>query len=305
MKRSRYRAKMSTEAVIFHSINYTILGLLCVVMVYPMLNTLAVSLNDGLDAVRGGIRLWPRRFTLENYRTVLGMHTIVDAFMMSIYRTVVQVVTNVIVTSMLAFALSRKEFRPGKAISFIFVLTMYFNAGLIPHFILIQSLGMVNTFSVYWVPNMISAFNLIIMRTYMKTISESLIESARLDGASDFRTYLQIIMPLSKPVLATVALFVAVGAWNTWFDAFIFNSGVQRLSVLQFELQRVLSSAMMQGQQAGQAAQAAQAGMGFSMVTPQSIRATITIVAALPILLVYPFLQKYFVHGVQLGGVKE
>ncbi|GAB6090576.1 carbohydrate ABC transporter permease [Spirochaeta dissipatitropha] len=299
------RIKVSSEAVIFHTVNYTILGLLCIVMVYPMLNTLAVSFNDGLDAVRGGIRIWPRTFTLENYRTVLRMHTILDAFMMSVYRTVVQVITNVLFTSMLAFALSRKEFRFRRSFSMVFVLTMYFHAGLIPHFILIQSLGMVGTFSVYWVPTIISAFNLIIMRTYMGTISESLVESARMDGASDFRVYWQIIMPLSKPVLATVALFVAVGAWNTWFDAFIYNSGVQRLSVLQFELQRVLASAMMQGQQAGQAAsQAAQAGLGLSMVTPQSIRATITIVAALPILIVYPFLQRYFVQGIQLGGIK-
>ncbi|MFW6363256.1 MAG: carbohydrate ABC transporter permease [Spirochaeta sp.] len=306
MKANRARIKIISEPFIFHSVNYLILGLLSIIMLYPMLNTLAVSFNDGLDAVRGGIRLWPRTFTLENYRTVLRMHTIRDAFMMSVYRTVVQVATNVLVTSMLAFALSRREFRFRRPISLVFVLTMYFHAGLIPQFILFQSLGLVNTFSVYWVPTIISAFNLIIMRTYMRSISESLVESARLDGASDFRIYWQIIMPLSKPVLATVALFVAVGAWNTWFDAFIYNSGVQRLSVLQYELQRVLASAMMQGQQAGQASsQAAQAGMGLSMVTPQSIRATITIVAAVPILIVYPFLQRYFVHGVQLGGVKE
>jgi len=305
MKLLKIRAKLTTEALVFHFFNYSFLLLLCVAMVYPMLNTLAVSLNDGLDAVRGGIRLWPRRFTLDNYRTVLGMHTIMDAFMVSISRTLVQVVTNVFVTSMIAYALSRREYRLGRPIALVFVLTMYFNAGLIPNFILIQSLGMVNTFQVYWVPNMISAFNLIMMRTYMRSISESLIESAKLDGASEFRIYWQIIMPLSKPVLATIALFVAVGAWNTWFDAFIFNSGNQSLSVLQFELQRVLQSAMMQGQQSGQAAQAAQASLGLTMVTPQSIRATITIVAAIPILLVFPFLQKYFVHGVQLGGLKE
>ncbi|MBN2658266.1 MAG: carbohydrate ABC transporter permease [Spirochaetales bacterium] len=299
------RGKLHAEPLIFHTLNYVFLALLCIAMLYPIVNTIAVSFNDGLDAVRGGIGLWPRAFTLDNYRTVLGMHTILDAFWMSVYRTVVQVVTNIVVTSMLAFALSRREFKPGRPIALIFVLTMYFNAGLIPNFILIQSLGMVNSFAVYWVPTMISAFNLIIMRTYMRTIPEALLESAKLDGASDFRIYLQIVMPLSKPVLATVALFVAVGAWNTWFDAFIYNSGSQRLSVLQYELQRVLASAMMQGQQSSQSSQAAQAGMGLSMVTPQTIRATITVVAAVPILIVYPFLQRYFVHGVQLGGVKE
>lgn len=302
-KDKKIRKKPSKEAVIFHTINYTLLALLSIVMIYPMLNTLAISLNEGLDAVRGGITIWPRAFTFENFIAVFQVHTIPPAFMMSVYRTVVQVVTNLIVTSMLAYTLSRNDYMLRRPISLIFVLTMYFNAGLIPHFILIQNLGMVNTFAVYWVPNMISAFNLLILRTTMKALPESLIESAKIDGAREFRIYAQIIMPLCKPTLATIALFVAVGAWNSWFDAFIFNSGAQNLSVLQFELQRFLSAAMGIGQ--GGQGGAAGADLGMAMVTPQSIRAAVTIVAAVPVLAVFPFLQKYFVTGVTLGGVKE
>ena len=298
------RKQFSIEPIIFHTINYTILAGLCVFMLYPMLNTLAVSFNDGLDAVRGGIGIWPRVFSLQNYQTVFGMSTLITAFRVTVARTLVQTFANLLVTSMLAYALSRKEYIFRRPIAIIFVITMYFHAGLIPHFILIQSLGLLNSFHVYWIPTLISAFNLIILRTYMRSIPEALTESAKLDGASDFRIYWQIIMPLTKPALATIALFVAVGAWNSWFDAFIFNGGSPHLTVLQFELQRLLASAMMAGQ-TSPAADAARAGVGLAQVTPQSLRAAVAIVASVPILLVYPFLQRYFVHGVQLGGVKE
>jgi len=299
------RKAIQWEPIIFHTINYGLLLLLCVVMIYPMLNTVALSFNEGMDAVRGGIRIWPRVFTLENYGVVFARQSIQTGLQISILRTVVSVVTNILVTSMLAFALSRPEFVLRKLISVVFVVTMYLQVGLIPWFILNNNiLGMGNTFAIYWVPTMISAFNLIVIRTYMKSVSESLVESARLDGASDFRIYAQIIMPLCKPTLATIALFVAVGAWNAWFDAFIFNSGSPHLTVLQFELMTVLNQAMMAGAAAGNQAIAAEAGAA-AMITPGAIRAAITVVAAVPILLVYPFMQRYFVHGIQLGGVKE
>jgi len=302
----RFLRRFQIEPVVFTILNYTFLVLLCALMLYPMLNTLAVSFNDALDAIRGGIRIWPREFTTHNYRVVFNMHTIYTAFFNSFNRTWISVILNLAFTSMLAFALSRQEFIFRKVITVIFVLTMYFDPGLIPGFLLIQSLGLLNSFHVYWVPGLISAFNLIIMRTYIKGIPESLIESARLDGAGDFRIYLQIILPLCKPVLATIALFVAVGSWNAWFDNFLFNSASPHLNVLQFELQRLLSSAMATGAAAGnQATQQAQATAGLSVVTPQVLRATITIVTAIPILVVYPFLQRYFVAGVKLGGVKE
>jgi len=275
-------------------------------MLYPMLNTLAISFSDSMEAIRG-VRLLPRGFTTYNYSVVLNMHSIYTSFQNSVMRTVVNVVTNILFTSMLAYVLSRPEFIFRKFITIVFVLTMYFDAGLIPNFFLIRTLGMMDSFHVYWVPNIIAAFNLIVMRTYFKGIPESLIESARLDGAGDFRIYWQIIMPLSKPVLATIALFVAVGNWNAWFDNFVYNNASQHLSLLQYELQKLLASAMQAGAQAGQAtaADAAAGAMGMTVVTSLVIRATITIVAAVPVLLVYPFLQKYFVAGVKLGGVKE
>ena len=264
-----------------------------------------------MDTVRGGIYLWPRIFSIQSYRVVLSMDTIYGAFVISVLKTIVIVITNLFFTSMLAYALSRKEFALRKIITVLFVMTMYFNAGLIPNYMLIRDLHMINTFSVYWVPNIISAFNLIVIRTYIKSISESLIESAKIDGAREFRIFLQIIMPLCVPTLATIALFVAVGSWNSWFDTFLYNSGKQSLSTLQYELQKLLASAMNAGSNAGGSAGAAtgannaSTGGATNVATSQSIRSAITIVTAVPILVVYPFLQRYFVNGLALGGVKE
>jgi len=301
------RKRLPLETVIFHSINYFLLIALCVIMLYPMLNTLALSFNDGLDALRGGVRLWPRSFTLNNYETLFSVPTVFPAFRISVLRTFVTIVTNLVFTSMLAFALSRPEYKLSRPIALIIVVTMYFNAGLIPHFILRQGLGLLNTFTVLWLPSMISAFNLIIIRTYMKGLPESLVESAKLDGAGDFTVYLRVIMPLCKPVLATIALFVAVGAWNEWFDAFIYNSARPELEVLQGVLRQFLAAAMAHaaGGGGGHAAAAAAAAGAPVMATPLTLRAAITIFTALPILLVFPFLQRHIVHGMTLGGVKE
>ena len=162
-------------------------------------------------------------------------------------KTVVVVATNLFFTSMLAYALSRKEFIFRRPITLIFVLTLYFDAGLIPNYLLIKDLGMLNSFQAYWVPTIISAFNLIVLRTYMKSIPEELNESARIDGAGEFRTWWQIVMPLCKPALAVVGLFVAVGSWNAWLDTLLYNSGDPALSTLQYELQKLLASSMNAG----------------------------------------------------------
>lgn len=298
------KKNLSAENVIFTTLNSTFLILLSVAMIYPMLNTLAISFNEGMDTVRGGIYLWPRIFSLQNYRVVFHMDTIYGAFMISVLKTIVIVITNLFFTSMLAYALSRREFIFRKSITVLFVMTMYFNAGLIPNYMLIRDLHMINTFTVYWLPNIISAFNLIVIRTYIRSIPESFIESAKIDGAREFRIFLQIILPLCVPTLATIALFVAVGSWNSWFDTFLYNSAKQSLSTLQYELQKLLASAMNAGNtSAGVGSAAAQSGAS-NVTTPQSIRAAITIVVAVPILVIYPFLQRYFVNGLALGGVK-
>jgi putative aldouronate transport system permease protein len=287
---------------VFTTLNTAFLILLAGLMIYPLLNTLAISFNNGQDAVRGGIGIWPRVWSLQNYSVVFHMSTLYQAFFMSVLKTVVVVATNLFFTSMLAYALSRNEFIFRRSITLIFVLTLYFDAGLIPNYLLIKDLGMLNSFNAYWVPTIISAFNLIIMRTYIKSIPEEIIESARMDGAGEFRTWWQIVMPLCKPALAVVGLFVAVGSWNAWLDTLLYASGDQSLSTLQYELQKLLSSSMNAGMNSVAATGAA--ASGGQVTTPIALRSTITIVAAVPILFVYPFLQKHFVSGLTIGSVK-
>ncbi len=295
----------SIENVIFTTLNTIFLLFVAVVTLYPYLNTIAVSLNDGYDTLRGGIHLFPRVFTWRNYEAIFSMGNIQTAFVVSVSRTIVGTVTSLITTSMLAYTLSRKNYVFRNVITILFVLTMYFNAGMIPNYFLIRNLGLMNTFAVYIIPGMVSAFNVIVIRTYMSSLPESLVESARIDGAGDFTVFFRIMLPLSKPVLATVALFCAVGAWNSWFDNYIYNQGSPHLVTLQLELMKLVNSTTSIGQSSS-----AIHGVGVNestaagMVTPKTIRSAITVVASLPILMVYPFLQKYFVTGLTIGSVK-
>ena len=176
---------------------------------------------------------------------------------------------------------------------------MYVNGGLIPTFLLYKGLGLTNSFLVYIIPGMVSAFNMLVIRTYMNGIPDSLEESAQLDGAGYTTIFLKIYSPLCKPVYATVALFVAVGQWNSWFDAMLYNRMSDNLTTLQYELMKLLSSVTNQGGNA----EMMKNSMGT--VTPTSVRAAATIITMLPIICIYPFLQKYFVAGLTLGGVKE
>lgn len=275
--------------------------LVMVVTLYPFLNTIAVSFNNGLDTIRGGIYLWPREWTLQNYVSVFQNPNLTQAAFISVARTVVGTVVQLFCTAMLAYVLSRKEYMFNKLVTTLFVMTMYFSGGLIPGYMLIKQVGLLNNFWVYIIPGLIGVFNMIVIRTYIQGLSEGLIESAKMDGAGDFRIFMRIILPLSKPVLATVALFIAVGQWNSWFDSMLYTAGNRNLTTLQYELMKLLSSATSQG---GTVNVDSYKNV-TNMVTPVSIRAAITVVTAMPIVLLYPFLQKYFVTGLTIGGVKE
>lgn len=304
MKKLRNSRRTTYGDIIFRICNAAFLVLISVVMLYPYLNTVALALNSSSDTLRGGITFYPREFTLRNIQAVLQMESIPRAALVSIMRTLIGTVCSVFFTAMVAYTLSRKEYVFRKPITMMYVFTMYFSAGLIPNYFLIRSLGLTNNFFVYIIPGMISAFNVVVVRTYISGLSESFIESARLDGAGDFKIFMKIILPLCKPVLATIALFCAVGNWNSWFDNYIYNPSKQELSTLQYELMKLLNAA-------ASISNAAAHGAGMTvdnasnMVTPTAIQAAITIVVSAPILLLYPFLQKYFVTGLTIGGVKE
>ncbi len=293
------KKKSSLTDKIFVVFNTLFMIAFVVITLYPVLNTLAVSFNDGIDTVRGGIYLWPRKFTLKNYITVLHKQNMITGAYVTAARTIIGTVTSLIANAILAYIVSRKRFLFKSQLSLFWVITMYVNGGLIPVFLLYKGLYLTGTFWVYIIPGMISAFNMLVLRTYMLGLPDSLEESAQLDGAGYMTIFVRIISPLCKPVYATIALFVAVGQWNSWFDAMLYNRMKDNYTTLQYELMKLLSSVMQQSGSADSMKNASNA------ITPTSIRASATILTMLPIICLYPFLQRYFVAGLTIGGVKE
>ena len=302
------KRRTNISNLIFDIIIYLVLLFVVIVTVYPFWNTIAISLNDGLDSLKGGIKLFPRKFTWKNYTDLFQTDRIFNAGIISVTRTVIQTVLSVFCTSLLAYALSRKEFVLRKYLTTIIVISMYVNAGLIPGYMLIKRLHLLGKYAVYIVPCLVDVFNFILVRTYINGLPDSFVESARIDGANEFRIYLQIIMPLIVPSIAMICLFTAVGAWNSWFDTYLYCSNKPKLHSLQYVLMSFLQQSQNQSTNANDAnsmALAAGSGSTTSKSTPISIRSSITMVATLPILIVYPFVQKYFVVGMTIGGVKE
>ena len=297
--KARRRKKTSLGDKLFVLLNTIFMIAFVVITLYPVLNTLAISFNDGTDALRGGIYLWPRKWTLKNYITVLQKDNLIIGAYITVARTVIGTALALVANAILAFIVSRKRFLFKKQLSLFWVITMYVNGGMIPTFLLYKNLGLTNSFWVYVIPGMISAFNMLVIRTYMNGIPDSLEESAQLDGAGYTTIFVKIISPLCKPVYAIVALFVAVGQWNSWFDAMLYNRMSDKLTTLQYELMKLLSSVTNQGNSVEAMKNAAGA------VTPTSVRAAATILTMLPIICLYPFLQRYFVTGLTIGGVKE
>ncbi|MBP1905140.1 putative aldouronate transport system permease protein [Paenibacillus turicensis] len=299
-RRSRH---VSLGDRVFDTCNMIAMICLMIVTLYPFINMIAVSFNDANDAVRGGIYLWPRQWTFDNYKYVFGESDIYHATLISALRTLIGTAVSVFCTAMLAYTLSRQEFVLRKSVTIFFVFTMYFSGGLIPSYLLIRNLNLIDSFWVYIVPGVIGVFNMIVIRSFIEGLPEGILESARIDGAGEFATFVRVVLPLTIPAMATVSLFVAVGQWNSWFDVFLYNSSNTNLSTLQYELMKILQTTTTSSttsisdiyQSADNTA---------VMVTPTSIRATMTIIASVPILMVYPFLQKYFVQGMTLGGVK-
>lgn len=292
--------KKRKKIAVFDIVLTIIMCFIIVITLYPFLNVLAVSLNDATDTVKGGIYIWPREFTLENYKQVFsGSSKLPLAFFNSILRTVIGTVAGVIATAMVAYTISRRDFIFNKAVTLLFIITMYVSGGLIPEFLVVKNLGLINNFAVYILPGLISAFNVIVMRSFMDGLPEALYESAKIDGANDWTTFYKIVMPLCLPVIATIALFIAVGQWNSWFDTYLYARGNTSMTTLQYELMKIIDNASSNVDVNNPLLQNA------SKSNPQSIKMAITMVATVPILLVYPFVQKYFVTGMTLGAVKS
>ncbi|SFD84874.1 putative aldouronate transport system permease protein [Paenibacillus catalpae] len=296
--------KRSTSEKIGQALITLILLVLCLSVLYPFMYMLAISLNVGSDAAKGGVYLWPRKFTLSNFQIVLGNSVIQHSYLITILRTIVGTFSGLLVTLLAAFALSYRQMPARKTLLTLILITMLFSGGLIPFYIQLYNLSLINTFWVYILPSAFSAWNMFVMLKFIHGIPEALIESAEMDGAKPPRVLFSIIIPLSKPMLAALGLFTGVMHWNDWFAGAFFVSDQDLIPVQTF-LQQLLSAqdiSVVMG--SNNNVEALARGSNLSEVTLMSVKMATVMVSAIPILCVYPFLQKYFVKGVMIGSVK-
>lgn len=275
------------------------LTIVVIVTVYPFWNIFIISINDATDSIRGGLYFLPRKLSFAGYKEILTDKAFLNSIKVSVARTLIGTPIGVLVTAMLAYALSRKDLVLNKFWNVMFVFTMYFGGGLVPYYMVLKNLHMLDTFWVYIIPLMMNVYNMILIKSYVESMPEELFEAARIDGANDLTIFFRMVMPLAKPILMTVALFVAINQWNSWFDAYLYTSS-QDLKPMQSILVEILN----QYQTGSASSQMSNAKAGITL-TPDSIRMAATMVATIPIIMVYPFIQKHFVKGIMLGAVKS
>lgn len=292
--------KITKGEKVFEVANYTLLTLLTLAFLIPFVTVISTSfVTEAEVARRGAFIIWPEEFNLAAYKMLLsGGSTLIKSYGVTLLRVVVGTFFNLVFTSTLAYGLSKKEL-PGRNffITLIFI-TMIFNGGLVPNFMLIKALGLYNNFWVMIIPGLVSAWNMILMRNFFSQIPDSLEESAMLDGATPLQVLIKIILPISMPIMATIGLFHAVGHWNAWFDASIYINDTAKQPVQVFMRNIILSGS---SKDINGALLNEVAGV---KPTAETMKSAVIVITTLPILLVYPFVQKYFVKGMMVGSVK-
>ena len=295
---------------IFQIVSVAIMAILIVVSLYPFYYAIINSMNTGYAIQRGFSIFLPAEFTMESWRTVLSDSSILRALGITAARTVIVTVASTIITSMFAYAYSRTYLRGKKFYSALGLVSMYFSGGVIPFFLLISTLGLYDNFWVYIIPSLFGGYyNVIIYNTNFKALPEALFESAKLDGASEFTIYWKIVMPLSKPVLAALCVFTAVGVWNDYSTTLYYTQSPE-LKTLQYYILELVQSYNATDQLTSSAmASSANISELFSqnnnaIVNAKTIELAAMVMSAIPMIVIYPFAQKYFVQGVMLGSVK-
>jgi putative aldouronate transport system permease protein len=281
---------------------YAYMLVIFLITFYPFWNILVVSLNDATDSVRGGLYLWPRVFTLDSYQTIFRNSELISSVKVTVLRTVVGTPLSVLCICMMAYSLSKRELIGWRFFTLLFIFTMYFGGGLIPTYMIIKSLGLIDSFWVFIFPGLIGVFLMILVRTYIEQLPSELEESAKIDGANELQIFVRIILPLCVPVLATIALFIGIGHWNAWYDSYIYTYKPE-LKTLQAILVKILNQ-FQTGSMVSEAEQMANSTKRIP-VSGESIRMAVTMVATLPIVLVYPFIQRFFVKGIMMGAIKS
>ena len=291
---------MSSDKV-FTFCNYVFLSICLLVVLIPLINIVSQSISHPADVYAGKVILWPTRLSMAGYRRIWNNDDIISGFGNSIIITFSGTLISLFLTVIAAYPLSRKDLLGRGAIMWLFTFTMLFNAGLIPTYLQIQSLGLIDTRWSLILINALSAWNVIIARTFfMHTIPEELYDAANIDGCSDISTMMRIVLPLSKPILAILVLFYAVGIWNSYFDAMIFLQ-TQGKYPLQLVLRNIMTSAQLQANIMGAAAGA---DHGLRLAETDVMKYAVIVFSSLPLLLLYPFIQRHFVKGLMIGAVK-
>lgn len=291
------RGTMSRGERTFLIANNIVMVLICVIMLYPVLFVVGRSVTPEIEKATHPLRLIPTRLDWTGYKFILSSGSnIVNSYTTTILRTLIGTTLNLVVTTLLAYPLSKKYYPPRKIITALIVFTMWFSGGLIPSFLLNKSLGLLNNFWVYILPSLVNPFNMIIMRNFFMQIPDALEESAKLDGANDLRVFFSIYIPLSTASVATIALFYAVFHWNMWFDSMLYMNK-KEMWTMQYTLRQLIDSATV--------TDVATVGSAMDNIPPaETVRMATIVIATVPILCVYPFVQKYFVKGMLVGAVK-
>lgn len=279
---------------IFNVLNYTLLTIIALACLLPFVNIIASSFASPAEVIAKPFIIFPETFSLDAYRYVLSTPTIFRSLFVTIFITLVGTVLSMVLTSMMAYGLSRPYLPGRRFINFAVVFTMLFSGGMIPTFLVVNSLGLIDTLWAMILPIAVNAFNMIIMRNFFQALPMSLEESARIDGAGDFLIFRKIMLPLAKPSIATISLFYAVSYWNTYMNAILYVNDSTKWPIQILLRQIVIVSSGLQSE-----------GMALDIVPPaQSVKMAVITVATLPMLMVYPFVQKYFVKGALVGSVK-
>lgn len=297
---------------IFNGSNVVIMILLMVVTIYPFWYSVIGSLNGGSDLVRGPLFMWPREFTWASWRAVLADPGLLQTAWITVSRTVIVTVVSILYTAMFAYAFSRPYLKGKKLYMIIGFISMYFSGGLIPSFMLINWLGLYDNYWVYIIPSLFGGFwNVIILNANYKAISDSLFESAKMDGASEFTVFFRIVLPLSKPVLAALSVFTAVGVWNDFGTTLYFTQSTD-LQTLQYMILKLVQTSNASEQMKSLAANSSTAiaellnnAKGQGLITAQTIQLAAMVLSSIPMIILYPFAQRYFTKGVMLGSLKE
>ena len=300
LRRSR-RIRETPGERIFNGINILIMLVIAFLSLYPIWYVFVNSFNDANDAMLGGIYWWPRMFSLENYKAVFRDATVFRAYTITVLRTLLGTVTGVLFTAIVSYGLSKPYLIFRKFYLLVGTVTLFFGGGLIPYFLVLRSLGLLNNFLVYIIPALFSFFNLLIFMSFFRELPAALEESARIDGANDFRIFFRIILPLSMPVIATIALFNGVYHWNDYFSGVMFMTNRTDLEPIQTYLYRVIAQTSAQDIRSAAGAEV----VTKNLTTSTAVKLATMVITTLPIVCVYPFLQKYFIKGMLLGAIKE